>query len=187
MAENGIHEPVIGLAFDGTGYGTDGNIWGSEFMVCDYAHFERFAHFAYMPLPGGDRVAGEPWRMGLSLLRMAYGINLPDLDIPLLKQVDPVMLKKVDEALAKGINCPLSSGTGRLFDAVAALTGLCLNSGFHAEAPMRLESVIRQGVNGVYDFAGGKEISFLPAIRQICGDLEQGSMQASSRQNFTIQ
>ncbi|MFO7370735.1 MAG: carbamoyltransferase HypF [Bacteroidales bacterium] len=174
MAENSIHEPVIGMAFDGTGYGTDGHIWGGEFLVCEYARFERFAHFEYMPLPGGDRVAGEPWRMGLSLLRMAYGKNFPDLDIPLLKQVDPVVLKKVDEALEKGINCPLSSGAGRLFDAVAALAGLCLNSGFHAEAPMRLESVIRQGVSGIYDFIEGKEISFLPAIRQICGDLGTG-------------
>jgi hydrogenase maturation protein HypF len=174
MAENSIHEPVIGIAFDGTGYGNDGHIWGGEFMVCDYAHFERFAHFEYMPLPGGDRVAREPWRMGLSLLRRAYGKILPDLDIPLLKQVDPVMLKQVDEALAKGINCPLSSGAGRLFDAVAALTGLCLNARFHAEAPMRLESVIRKGVGDVYDFIAGKEISLLPAIRQICGDQGAG-------------
>ncbi len=174
MAENSIHEPVIGIALDGTGYGTDGHIWGGEFMVCDYTRFERRAHFEYLPLPGGDRVATEPWRSGLSLLRRIYGNALFDLDLPLLKQVDPGKLKKVHEALEKGINCPLSSGAGRLFDAVAALTGLCLNARFHAEAPMRLESAIRQNISGIYEFAAGKEISFMPAIRQICGDLKAG-------------
>ncbi len=174
MAENGINEPVIGIAFDGTGYGTDGHIWGGEFMVCDYTHFERLAHFEYLPLPGGDRVTEEPWRLGLSLLRKVYGNALFNLDLPLLKLVDPGKLKKVDEALEKGINCPLSSGTGRLFDAVAALTGLCLNARFHAEAPMLLESAIRQNISDNYDFTAGKEVSFLPAIRQICGDLKAG-------------
>jgi hydrogenase maturation protein HypF len=143
-------------------------------MVCDFIRFERMAHFEYLPLPGGDRAAKEPWRMGLSLLRKAYGNTLPDLDLPLLKLVDQEKLKRVEEALAKGINCPLSSGTGRLFDAVAALTGLCLNARFDAEAPMRLESAIRQGISDMYDFVKGKEISFLPAIRQICSDMNTG-------------
>ena len=88
MAENGIDEPVIGLAFDGTGYGTDGHTWGSEFMVCDYEGFKRHAHFAYMPMPGGDRASEEPWRMGLSLLYQAFGEAMVDLDLPLLRMTD---------------------------------------------------------------------------------------------------
>jgi hydrogenase maturation protein HypF len=174
MAENGIDEPVIGIAFDGTGYGTDGHIWGSEFMVCDYDHFERITHFAYMPVPGGDRVSEEPWRMGLALLWQVFGNRLFDLDLPLLHMVDQLKLKKVAEAIEKGINCPLSSGAGRLFDAIAAITGLCVNARFHAEAPMRLESAIRQGIQGTYGYEFGDAISFLPAIRQICADLSAG-------------
>ena len=83
MAENRLNEPVIGLAFDGTGYGDDGNTWGSEFLVCDYKGYTRRNHFAYMPMPGGDRAAEEPWRMGLSLFTRHLVINLYDLDIPL--------------------------------------------------------------------------------------------------------
>ncbi len=88
MAENLLNEPVIGLAFDGTGYGDDGNTWGSEFLVCDYKGYTRRNHFAYMPMPGGDRAAEEPWRMGLSLLYQAFGDQLFDLDIPFIHSVN---------------------------------------------------------------------------------------------------
>lgn len=88
MAENGLQEPVIGLAFDGTGYGTDGHTWGSEFMVCGYDSFTRMAHFAYMPMPGGDHAAEAPWRMGLALLFQAFGENLLSLDLRFLEQTD---------------------------------------------------------------------------------------------------
>jgi hydrogenase maturation protein HypF len=171
MAEHGINEPVIGLAFDGTGYGTDGNSWGSEFMVCDYNRFERYSHFAYMPMPGSDRASEEPWRMGLSMLYQAFGDDLFNMDLPLLKSIDHGMLLKITASLKKGINCPLSSGAGRLFDAVAAITGICIHSTFHAEAPMRLESCIKQGVTDFYTIEIADQLSFVPVIRQICQDL----------------
>jgi hydrogenase maturation protein HypF len=174
MAENGIDEPVIGLAFDGTGYGTDGNTWGSEFMVCDYHDFTRYTHFAYMPMPGGDRAAEEPWRMGVSLLWQTFGEEMPDLDLPLLRSVNRSKIRMVSEAIEKGINCPFSSGAGRLFDAVAAITGICVNALFHAEAPMRLESAVKPGIQESYSFKLTDTISFLPAIRQICTDLSNG-------------
>ena len=99
MAENGLDEPVIGLAFDGTGYGTDGHIWGSEFLVCDYNEFTRYGHFDYMPMPGGDRAAEEPWRMGLSLLYQAFGSQMFDLDIPMLRSLDARKAGKLIEAI----------------------------------------------------------------------------------------
>ena len=174
MAENRLDEPVIGLAFDGTGYGDDGNTWGSEFLVCDYKGYTRRNHFAYMPMPGGDRAAEEPWRMGLSLLYQAFGDLLFDLDIPLIHSIDLNKARLITEAISKNINAPLSSGAGRLFDAVASITGICINSLFHAEAPMKLESAIRGDVRDFYDVDMSDGISFLPAIRQICTDLSHG-------------
>jgi hydrogenase maturation protein HypF len=174
MAENRLNEPVIGLAFDGTGYGDDGNTWGSEFLVCDYTGYTRHSHFAYMPMPGGDRAAEEPWRMGLSLLYQAFGDQLFDLDIPLIHSVNLKKAKLITEAISKNINAPLSSGAGRLFDAVASITGICINSLFHAEAPMKLESAIRSDIRDFYDVSTSNGISFLPAIQQICADLSQG-------------
>jgi hydrogenase maturation protein HypF len=175
MAENGVDEPVIGLAFDGTGYGTDGNTWGSEFLVCDFAQFTRHGHFAYMPMPGGDRAPEEPWRMGLALLYQAYGKAMTDLNLPLFGQVDEKKINLVAEAIDKKINCPLTSGAGRLFDAVAAISGVCVNALFHAEAPMKLESVIDPAVSGFYPFNLDIDISFLPAIRKICEDVKTGA------------
>jgi len=174
MAENGLDEPVIGLAFDGTGYGTDGNIWGSEFLICDYINFTRKGHFSYMPMPGGDKAAEEPWRMGLSLLYQAFGDQLFSLDVPLIRSIETRKALQIIEAIDKKINCPLTSGAGRLFDAIAAITGLCLNSLFHAEAPMRLESAVNPNIQDYYDFEAGNDISFLPSVHQLCSDLTNG-------------
>jgi hydrogenase maturation protein HypF len=171
MAENGLDEQVIGVALDGTGYGTDGNIWGSEFMVCDFEQFERKVHFGYMPMPGGDRAAEEPWRMGLSLLWQAFSEDMVAKDLPLFRALDEKTCRNVIESIRKNINCPLTSGAGRLFDGIAAITGICIKSMFHAEAPMRLESAIKRGSDGCYEFETGDSISFIPAIRQIVNDV----------------
>jgi hydrogenase maturation protein HypF len=188
MAENRLDEPVIGLAFDGTGFGDDGNTWGSEFLVCDYKGYTRRNHFAYMPMPGGDRAAEEPWRMGLSLLYQAFGDQLFNLDIPLIHSINLKKARLITEAISKNINTPLSSGAGRLFDAVASITGICVNSLFHAEAPMKLESAIRRDVCDFYDVDMSAGISFLPAIQQICDDLSQGVSSAiiSARFHNTV-
>jgi hydrogenase maturation protein HypF len=174
MAENGIDEQVIGLAFDGTGYGSDGNIWGSEFLVCDLKDFIRMGHFEYLPMPGGDKAAAEPWRMGLSLLYQAFGQDILGLDLPVIKQTDPSVIRMIISAIEKNIHCPLSSGMGRLFDAAAAISGICLHARFHAEAPMRLESNVLLGIHEHYDFTISETISVLPAVRQICADISSG-------------
>jgi hydrogenase maturation protein HypF len=153
IAENRVEEPVIGIAFDGTGYGTDGNIWGSEFLICSETKFERFAHFKYMPLPGGDKAVLEPWRSGVSYLKTVFCDNFMNLKIPFIHNLDKSKSRLLLEAAEKGINAPLSCSAGRLFDAVAAVTGICSEPTFHAEAPMRLEAAIDNSIDGHYSFS----------------------------------
>jgi hydrogenase maturation protein HypF len=164
---------VIGVSLDGTGLGSDGHIWGGEFMVADLLGFRRQHHFEYLPLPGGDAAVREPWRLALALLHGVYGEGLFDLGLPLLqgREEDSYMLV---QAIRQKINCPLSSGAGRLFDAVAALSGLCGRAWFHAEAPMRLESVIDPDVSDAYTFeVGSPVISFRSMVQEIVEDLRQ--------------
>jgi hydrogenase maturation protein HypF len=173
MAENGLNEKVIGISFDGTGYGTDGNIWGSEFLFADFSSFERYTHFEYMVLPGGDIVVEQPWRTALSCLYKIFGNNLDSLDIPFTKHLDPKKRNLVLQAIAKKINCSLSSGAGRLFDAVAALLDVCPVTAYHAEAPMKLETIITEGETGRYGFEITNVVSFDEMIRQIVTDIRQ--------------
>ena len=86
MAEHGLDEPVLGVAMDGTGYGSDGNTWGAEFLYCDLAGFTRETHFEYIPLPGGDRGIEEPWRMAVSYLYKIFGKEFAMLDVPFLEK-----------------------------------------------------------------------------------------------------
>jgi len=97
-------------------------------MVVDYSGFSRKGHFDYMPMPGGDKATEEPWRTGIAMLYQAFGRDLFSFDLPILQQVNHSRLQKVITAIEKGINCPLSSGAGRLFDAVAAICGICLHA-----------------------------------------------------------
>ncbi|MBS4056416.1 MAG: carbamoyltransferase HypF [Bacteroidales bacterium] len=150
MAENGLDEQVIGIAFDGTGYGPDGTIWGGEFLTADLSSFQRSCYFDPVPLPGGDLVTAYPWRTAVSYLHKYIGPHANWNTLPFLSGIDPEELDLVLQALDRNLNCPLSSGAGRLFDAVAALTGLCTQTKFHAEAPMMLESIMAKGIKGKY-------------------------------------
>lgn len=171
LAEHNLDEKVIGVSMDGTGLGDDGNIWGGEFLIADLAGFERFTHFEYVPLPGGDKVTKEPWRTGLSILFQMYGDKLLDMDLDFLKSIPENNVSLILQAIKKNINCPLSSSAGRLFDAVAAITNICSVSTFHAEAPMRLESVAHQNMQYSYSFDFGEQISFRSTIQAIIDDL----------------
>ena len=174
MAEHDLHEKVIGLAYDGTGYGTDGNIWGSELLISDLFEFHRESHFEYIPLPGGDRVTKEPWRTGLSYIYKAFGKEWNTIDIPLLENVDLKNASRLIQAIEKQINCPLSCSAGRLFDAVAAILGICTESNYHAEAPLLLENYLIDDIEGEYSVSGTDIVSFSPMIREIITDLYQG-------------
>jgi hydrogenase maturation protein HypF len=173
MAENNLDEKVIGVSFDGTGYGDDNNIWGSEFFVCNLKEYTRINHFDYMPMPGGDKVTNEPWRMAVSYLYKIYGNDFLKFNFPFLKNINSSSIDLLCNAIDKEINCPMTSSAGRLFDAVAALINLCPYSMFHAEAPMRLEAIIDKKYVQSYPCAVSKTISFEETIAQIVKDLEQ--------------
>lgn len=139
MAENNVAGKVIGVAFDGTGYGEDGHIWGGEFFVGDYSGFERAAHFAYVPLPGGAAGIREPWRMAVSCLAQAYGEEAFPYDLPFLQTIGAEKVDFVIRQIVKRINTPPTSSAGRLFDAVSALAGLCSVIEYEGQAAIRLE------------------------------------------------
>jgi hydrogenase maturation protein HypF len=134
MAEHGLAETVIGVTFDGTGYGADGAIWGGEFLIGDYVQFRRAAHFRYVGLPGGDQAVREPWRIALAHLLDATGAA--DL---LEKRLPAPATRTVRQMIERRFNTPLTSSAGRLFDAVACLAGLRDRVSFEGQAAMELE------------------------------------------------
>ncbi|WP_165986465.1 carbamoyltransferase HypF [Streptomyces sp. YIM 98790] len=140
MAEHGLDgtAPVIGVAFDGTGYGEDGAVWGGEVLLADYAGHRRLAHLAYAPLPGGDAAVANPCRTALARLRAA---GLPwDPDLPCVAACGGTELAVLDRQLSRGLGCVPASGVGRLFDAVSSLAGLCHRAGHEAQAALELEA-----------------------------------------------
>lgn len=173
MVENELDEKVIGLCFDGTGLGNDGNIWGSEFFVCDLLDYERKFHFEYLPLPGGDLAVKEPWRIAVSWLYKVFGTEFLQFDLPFLKTVSEEKIDWVIKSIDNKINGPLSCGSGRLFDAVSALLGLCNVTTFEAEAPMRLESIALNNETGKYSFKLSQVIEFSEMFSEIIYDLQQ--------------
>jgi hydrogenase maturation protein HypF len=182
LLEHGIpaEQKVLGVSFDGYGYGADGKAWGGEFLLADFESYTRFAHFAEVPLPGGDLAAKQPWRMALSYLKDAYGENLPDLKA--MKKVGPKKIKRVLEMMRQHLNTPLTSSCGRLFDAISFITGVSpLEMEFEAEAPMRLEAAAAKGTRGWYGFTienspsqSSLVISFKKMIKSVVKDVEQG-------------
>jgi hydrogenase maturation protein HypF len=167
MAEHDLHDFVIGVALDGTGYGTDGTIWGGEILVADRADFERAAHFKAYPLPGGDKAIEEPWRMAASVL-LTEGLAEPT------RRTDP--LRKM---IAAGFNSPLTSSAGRLFDAVAAILGLCDAASYEAQAAIRLEAVADPEVISRYRYnialtARPWQLDFAPTLAEILADKRAG-------------
>jgi hydrogenase maturation protein HypF len=176
MAENELQGDVIGIAFDGTGYGDDGNIWGGEFLIASYTAYERYAHFDYVMLPGGDKAVREPWRMAVSYLRKA-GLSFEKIkrllmiesEQPSVLEIDEVKSKEINSEnlkigkkdskylnseklrmlkmqLEKGINCPLTSSIGRLFDGVSALLGLCYKAEYEGQAAILLEAEAKKAL-----------------------------------------
>ena len=155
LVEHGLEGPVIGLAADGTGYGTDGAIWGCECLIASLEKFERFGRLSYYSLAGGDKASKQAVRPALSLIKQAYGgkFTLAEFDW-LLSRIEPdnSRLQMISEQLDKGVNCVESSSLGRVFDAVAALLGLGNYNHFDAQLPMALEAIIMRGVEESYDF-----------------------------------
>jgi hydrogenase maturation protein HypF len=178
MAENHLRDKVIGVAFDGTGYGTDGQIWGGEFLVADFAGFERRAHLRYVPLPGGDAAVRQPWRMAVSYLRDACGGRIP-ANALLLPSIPEKERSIVETMVARGINTIQTSSCGRLFDAVASLIGLRQEITFEGQAAIELETIAEAGVSDHYPFEiNGEEIAEIdlrPMVSQIVQELASKS------------
>jgi hydrogenase maturation protein HypF len=150
MAENHLRDKVIGVAFDGTGYGTDGQIWGGEFLVADLEGFERRAHLRYVPLPGGDAAIRKPWRSALAHLRATFGSRpLPEA-LSFLRAVPEKEVAVVESMLARNVNTIQTSSCGRLFDAVASLIGLRHEVNFEGQAAIELEAAALPGVEDRY-------------------------------------
>ncbi len=140
MAEHRLAGPVIGLALDGTGYGTDGAVWGGEVLVATLAGFERAAHLAYVPMPGGDAAVRHPWRMAVSYLYRAFGASFSDLDLPMRTEIPRQQFDTVAGIASGRWRAPFTSSLGRLFDAVAAMAGGCITTSFEGQAAVMLEA-----------------------------------------------
>jgi len=152
MAEKKIQERVFGVAFDGTGFGDDGRLWGGEFMVCDYSGYERVGHLSYFKLLGGAKAVKEPRRVALSLLFACYAEDALQMQTPTTLAFTPTELKRAYVMWQKGLNAPLSSSAGRLFDAVASIAGVIQQMHFEGESGMLLEELYSSSVEGAYPF-----------------------------------
>jgi hydrogenase maturation protein HypF len=154
LAENGVEQPALGVTWDGTGYGTDGSVWGGEFLLGDAADFTRVAHLRPFRLPGGDAAIKEPRRVALALLWELYGESVLDReDLAPVRALRPPERRLLAQMLSRGLNAPLTTSAGRLFDAVAALVGLHQQVTFEGQAAMALEFAADVGVEDAYPMA----------------------------------
>ncbi len=143
LVEHGLNGPVLGLAFDGTGYGTDGALWGGEILVADLAGFERVGHLRPLAMPGGVAAIREPWRMALAWLAAAEGLEVAVADRLVPADVDPANLRGIADLVARGAG-PVTTSMGRLFDASAALLGIRARVTYEAQAAIELEALARR-------------------------------------------
>ena len=194
MAEHGLTGEVIGLALDGTGYGTDGRIWGGEVLIARLGSFERFAHLEYVPMPGGEKAIKEPWRMALGHLRAA-GFDVGSsrtLGLVGAKEKEARVLARMME---RGVNAPLTSSLGRLFDAVAAVVLNRRVVDYEAQAAIELEGIAVDESDDEPGYAmeliGGDwarrepaQISAAPLWRELVGDLQAGVNKARIAARF---
>src|ERR1700756_1362016 len=189
MAENELEPPVLGVSWDGTGYGTDGTIWGGEFLLTDEESFQRVGHFRQFRLPGGEMAVKEPRRTAVAVLYEIWGQNgLENRDLAPIAEFSKTELGLIRQMLVKGINAPVTSSAGRLFDAVAALVGIRQQVTFEGQAAMELESLIESGVTAVYpfEFSNGfpQIIDWAPMIGEMLVDLQKGIPQGAIAAKF---
>jgi hydrogenase maturation protein HypF len=169
LAENGTRGPVLGVAFDGTGYGSDGQVWGGEFLLADLAGFERLVHLEYVPLPGGEQAVRQPWRMALAWLHRALGRRAAELPFWKGRPVGPVL-----SLIERGAG-PLTSSLGRLFDAVACLALGRQVADYEGQAAMELEAAADRGCREAYEFAlGDGVVQVTPVIQAVLEDVQGG-------------
>jgi hydrogenase maturation protein HypF len=175
MAENGLtgERPIIGVAFDGTGYGSDGAIWGGEILVADYASFHRVAHLKYIPLPGGDAAIRRPYRTALAHL-WAAGVPWEE-DLPPVAAASSTERTVLAQQIERALNTVPTSSVGRLFDAVSALAGVRQEINYEAQAAIELEMLVEEETGEAYPFEFDKGvIEPGPCLRAVASDVSAG-------------
>ncbi|MCX5668384.1 MAG: hypothetical protein NTY34_08830 [Candidatus Omnitrophica bacterium] len=168
IVDNNIEGDVLGVAFDGTGYGIDSNIWGGEFFIGGLKNLKRVAHLDYIPMPGGDMAIKEPWRMAASYLYAALGENFLKLKTDFVKSIDKKRWMALRGMIDKNINSPLTSSMGRFFDAAGSMILNKERANFEAELPIELEKIVAIGIEGSYSSDNSANI-----IKGIVRDIEK--------------
>jgi len=192
MIENRVTDPVIGLALDGTGYGTDGRIWGGEFLVADLTSFERVGHIRYIPLPGGDAAIRHPYRVALSHLHAAGVEDLRDTARAMFGDVPADEMDLVVQQIEKGVNSIDTSSAGRLFDAASAILGVCHEISYEAQAAIELESLLGDAGRAMgagaypYDIAEEDETLIVDPSRTVRA-LAESAMRGDPRERSASQ
>ena len=189
MADNLLSpQKVIGVAFDGSGYGADGTIWGGEFLIADYKEFERIGHLKCLPLPGGEMAIKEPWRMAAVYLDDTFGEKFLEEDIEFVKKLDIARWRNLKNMMVQGFNSPLTSSMGRLCDAVSALAGIRSRINYEGQAAIELEMAISdnetddsyeydiKNENGIFIIHADKIISGV--VRDLCLHIPVGMISA---------
>jgi len=175
LADNGEEGPAIGIAFDGLGYGTDGTIWGGEFLIAGLAGFERVGHLRAVPMPGGTAAIKNPWRMAAVYIDAAYGDAVPELGVVARHRDQWASIVSIAR---KGVNSPFTSSAGRLFDAVAAITGVRDSVNYEGQAAIELEQRASTSEMSSYAFSTEKEavivVDTMDIVRSIVDDIRSG-------------
>jgi hydrogenase maturation protein HypF len=191
MADNGLDgRQVIGVAFDGTGMGTDGHIWGGEFLIADYRTFARKGHLEYLPLPGGDAAIRKPYRTAIGYILSLLGKSALDRGLAFMPRVGELEVEIIRRQIEKGINSPLTSSVGRLFDAVSALIGIRGEINYEGQAAIELEMVAYGGDNsGTFSYyivedEGIRILRLGNLLSAIIDDLEHGTSRMDISMKF---
>lgn len=186
MAEHHLSDAVIGVALDGTGYGTDGRIWGGEFLIADYEGFTRAAHLAYVPIPGGEAAIRRPGRMALAYLLRAFGDSADNIAAEIMPHLSADEARAVRMQIEREVNSPLTSSTGRLFDAVSALLGVCSEVTYEGQAAIELEAIADGPTAETYprNLAEGLEIDVRLMIAEIVEDIRRGVPKSTISSRF---
>lgn len=193
MVDNKLVSPVIGVAFDGTGYGSDGHIWGGEFLVADYHGFERLGHLEYLPLPGGTIAIERPYRTAIGYLLKLLGEKAISQELPFLKETDSFEIELIKRQVETGLNSPLTSSMGRLFDAVSALINLRGRIDYEGQAAVELEMIAYDEINQsnresypyfIINQDGINIVQLSELFSAIITDLHQGASKAKISARF---
>ncbi len=180
MAEHNLLGPVIGIAFDGAGYGLDGSIWGGEFIIADLKTFTRYACLEPVRMPGGEQAIRDPWRMALAYINQKnYGSDFADFQQNIEKDMGFDKLNIILQQIQKGVNSPLTSSCGRLFDAISSILGICHRAFYEGQAAIELESIAMQVVKDTESLE--KQISLNNSI------YSYSIVENTSNQNYAAQ